>query len=154
MKKLLTIASIIIVTGCSSAPKVDVRSSSNVDNKNTKPAETLYIDLSASERCKIKEHPYVKEGKIQLKPVLDEDGNWLCDTKPVTYWITLSVKNTKNQIKEYKLECDNPYGLMKECKGWNAWSEELGPGPFVIETKGQPEVESKFIKPMPERFLK
>lgn len=154
MKKILTIASVIIAAGCSSTPKVEEHSASNSENTISKPVETFYIDLSASERCKIKEQPYVKEGKIQLKPVLDKEGNWVCDTKPVIYWITLSVKNTKNQTKEYKLECDNPYGLMKDCKGWNAWADELGPGPFVIETKGTPEVESKFVKPMPEKFLK
>lgn len=154
MKTALILLSLLIITGCSSSPNKEEHPVSHSEINTTKPTENLYVDLSASERCRIKEQPSIKDGKLQLKPIIDKEGNWVCDTKPVTYWITLNVKNTENKSKEYKLECDNPYGLMKDCKGWNAWMEELGPGPFVIETKGKPEMESKFVKPVPTQMQK
>lgn len=141
MRKLLILVGCSILSACAST-KNDVNSpvshSPIASIKNN-----FYVDLSASERCKLKEEPSVKDGKLSLKPILNKDGEWLCETKPVVYTITLAVKNTDSVIKNFELECNNPYGLMKDCKGWGAWQNEMGPGPYIIESKGSPEVKTK-----------
>ena len=139
MKKIITLPILIALAtyGCSTT-------SSNVNGPIshapiTSKSSKIYIDLSENDRCLIKEQPAIENKKLAIRPILNADGIWECETKPVIYKIKLHVKNTKKEEKDYTLICDNQYGLMKDCKGWNDWINDLGDGPFVIEAKGNPE---------------
>ncbi len=144
LQKTTSLCLVLLLVGCSSNNIKSTPDKKN-DIASNIPPEIYYFDVSAGEKCKLKEAPAIKNKKLSLKPLVDKDGDWICEVKPVIYKVILSVKNIENITKEYELECDNPYGLMKECKGWGRWLTEMGPGPYMIESKGSPEVIPKSL---------
>ena len=145
MNKFIYLTILILTSGCATVETTPELKKTNTDipisHTPIKSSPSVYyFDLSAGDRCLLKEEPHAINNKLSLKPVLDKDGNWQCETKDVVYKVRLSVKNTDNITKDFELLCNNPYGLMKDCKGWGAWTSEMGPGPYVIDSKGSPEI--------------
>lgn len=58
-----------------------------------------------------------------IKPIVNKDGAWECESKPIVYSIRLSVKNTDGLLKEYELECTTIW-TNERLQGWGAWMED------------------------------